>query len=108
MLCIISIVLSDLNFSFDTLTTGLGTWPMPIIVAQIDISLDVIFINCRNKMNIFRVIHYNCRLRISEGTIRSWEGHIRGAERFRTMLWAPGELPTYFLYGMLTKYYKPN
>ena len=43
MLCFISIVLSDCNFSFDTLTTGLGTWPMPIIVAQIDISFCVNF-----------------------------------------------------------------
>ena len=46
MLCLISIVLSDRNFIFDTLTTGLGTWPMPIIVPQIDISLVLIFINC--------------------------------------------------------------
>ena len=43
MLCFISIVISDWNFSLDTLNTGLGTWPMPIIVAQIDISLGVNF-----------------------------------------------------------------
>ena len=53
MLCIISIVLSDWNFSFDTLTTGLGTWIMPIIVAQIDISLVLISLIVRNINEYF-------------------------------------------------------